>query len=127
MSVHIRSTYKTILRRRPAVSCFERGSLTRKQNSICANATQYSRSIVFWQGERRLICHSVPHIYPFQLPQAVNDVNSGQVRASEKLYQLKALQDIDRIDEVCIESIIKLCFKQVILVSAHGSRAAGLF
>lgn len=27
-------------------------------------------------------------------------MNSGQVRAHEKLYQLKALQDIDRIDEV---------------------------
>jgi hypothetical protein len=51
----------------------------------------------------------------------VNDVNSGQVRASEKLYQLKALQDIDRIEEVCIEWIIRVCFMQVILVSAHGS------
>jgi sorting nexin-27 len=32
--------------------------------------------------------------------QAVNDVNNGQICASERLYQLKALQNLDRIDEV---------------------------
>lgn len=32
--------------------------------------------------------------------EAIDDVNKGQVKAGAKLYQLKALQDVRRIDEV---------------------------
>lgn len=32
--------------------------------------------------------------------QAVNDVNSGAIQANEKMYQLKALQNADRCEQV---------------------------
>jgi hypothetical protein len=34
--------------------------------------------------------------------QAVDDVNQGHIRADDRLYQLKALQDASRKDEVTV-------------------------
>lgn len=39
--------------------------------------------------------------------EAIDDVNKGQVKAGAKLYQLKALQDVRRIDEV-FRNLIKI-------------------
>ncbi|VDO93512.1 unnamed protein product [Soboliphyme baturini] len=45
------------------------------------------------------LCRSHPFAHTMFYWMAVNDVNSGQIKAGEKLYELKALQDVSRKEQ----------------------------
>jgi sorting nexin-27 len=48
--------------------------------------------------------------------QAVDDVNQGHIRADDRLYQLKALQDASRKNEVIIFHAQHLTYQQTELL-----------
>ncbi|VDM50639.1 unnamed protein product [Toxocara canis] len=86
--------------------------------SSAASSCLLVRKWIFDIEREISICQTDNLFKEFCFWQAVADVNSGIVNAKERLYQLKALQSIDRADEVIVTLfsvfLAFLCMRQTV-------------
>ncbi|KRY32387.1 Sorting nexin-27 [Trichinella spiralis] len=70
-------------------------SVNVRKDSNCTNVYRALQKRLGWSDELAN-CFALFEMIESGFGKAVNDVNSGQIQANEKLYELKALQDVQR-------------------------------